>query len=461
MAVTPNQKPETYSLFKAYDIRGVYPDELDADVAFSVGRALVGYLQPSEVAVGRDMRTSGEVLAAALIDGIRDQGADVVDLGLVSTDALYFAVGKFGYAAGVMITASHNPPQYNGFKICREDARALSLEDGIGQIRDLVVTGKISDPPNGRRGDLTTKDVLPAYVDQAISLVDAASIKPFKIVVDSGNGMAGKTMPLLFDQLPCELVPLFFELDGTFPNHLANPIDPANMVDLQKAVIEHKADLGVAFDGDADRMFLVDERGELIGGDITTAMVAIPILEREPGSAICYNLICSRSVPETITAHGGRPVRTPVGHSLIKKIMREEDAVFGGEHSGHYYFRDNWYADSGLFAMLNVLQLMSKSGEPLSSVAAPIETRSRSGEINLQIEDKPAAIERVKRYFEDAGASIDEFDGLTVEMPDRWLNIRASNTEPLLRVNVEGDTPAGMAALRDEALDVIQPGARA
>ncbi|MBX3071460.1 MAG: phosphomannomutase/phosphoglucomutase [Thermomicrobiales bacterium] len=457
MTVTPNQKPETYALFKAYDIRGVAPSELDPDVAYSVGRALVAYLQPSEVAVGRDMRVSGDVLAAALIDGIRDQGADVVDVGLVSTDALYFAVGKFGYAAGVMITASHNPPQYNGFKICREEARALSLEDGIGQIRDLVVTGKISDPPGGRRGDVIRKEIIQDYVDQAVSLVDVSAFKPFKVVVDAGNGMAGKTIPPLFDKLPCDLVPLFFDLDGTFPNHLANPIDPKNMVDLQAAVIEHKADLGVAFDGDADRMFLVDEQGKLIGGDITTAMVAISILESDPGAAICYNLICSRSVPETIAAHGGRPVRTPVGHSLIKKIMREEDAVFGGEHSGHYYFRDNWYADSGLFAMLRVLQLMSSAGKPLSEVAGPIDTRIRSGEINLEIEDKPAAIDRVKRYYEDAGAEIDEFDGLTVQQSDRWLNIRASNTEPLLRVNVEGDTNEAMESLRDEVLSIIAP----
>ncbi|MGD9712912.1 MAG: phosphomannomutase/phosphoglucomutase, partial [Thermomicrobiales bacterium] len=280
---------------------------------------------------------------------------------------------------------------------------------------------------------------------------------PFRIVVDAGNGMAGKTIPLLFQHLPGELIPLFFELDGTFPNHLANPIDPKNMVDLQKAVVEHKADLGVAFDGDADRMFLVDETGSLIGGDITTAMVAIPILERQPGAAICYNLICSRSVPETISAHGGRPIRTPVGHSLIKKIMRDEDAVFGGEHSGHFYFRDNWYADSGLSAMLNVLQLMSKAGKPLSEVAAPIDTRVRSGEINLEITDKPGAIERVKRAFEDAGAATDTFDGLTVAFNDRWLNIRASNTEPLLRVNVEGDTREAMESLRDEALEIIQP----
>jgi len=457
MTIEPNRKPETYALFKTYDIRGVYPDQLDVDVAYTTGRALVAHLQPVQVAVGRDMRGSGQALSAALIDGIRDQGADVFDIGLVSTDALYFAVGKHGYNAGVMITASHNPPEYNGFKICREGARALSMQDGIGQIRDLVVAGSFSEPASGRRGDVHQQDVLRAYVEQAVSFVDVSAIKPLKIVVDAGNGMAGKTVPMLFKHVPCELIPLFFELDGSFPNHLANPINPENMVDLQKAVIESGADLGVAFDGDADRMFLVDEQGDLIGGDITTAMVAISLLERNPGAAICYNLICSRSVPETISAHGGRPVRTPVGHSLIKKIMREEDAVFGGEHSGHYYFRDNWYADSGLIAMLNVLQLVSKADKPLSEVVAPLDPRVRSGEINLEVVDKPAAIERVKKHFSSAGGEIDEFDGVTVGFPDSWLNIRASNTEPLLRVNVEGDTPSAMEALREEVLKVLQP----
>ncbi len=450
------KNPATFNLFKAYDVRGVFPDELNADIAYSIGRALVAYLQPAEVAVGRDMRVSGEVLAAALIDGIRDQGADVIDVGLVSTDALYFAVGKYGYAAGVMITASHNPPEYNGFKICSDGARALSLEEGIGQIRDLVISGAMTGPNSAKRGDLTNKDILRPYVEQVVSFVDLNALRPFKIVVDAGNGMAGSTIPLLFEHLQSELIPLFFELDGTFPNHLANPIHPENMVDLQHAVKSHGADLGVAFDGDADRMFLVDEQGALVGGDLTTAMVAISILEREPGSAICYNLICSRSVPETISAHGGRPIRTPVGHSLIKKIMRQEDAVFGGEHSGHYYFRDNWYADSGLIAMLSVLQLMSKAGKPLSEVIAPIDTRVRSGEINLQVENKPAAIDRVKEHFTAQGASIDEFDGVTVGFPEAWLNIRASNTEPLLRVNVEGDTTEAMESLRDDVLSVIQ-----
>ncbi|MCC6674106.1 MAG: phosphomannomutase/phosphoglucomutase [Thermomicrobiales bacterium] len=443
------------TIFKAYDIRGTVPDQLDADLAYKVGRALVLFLQPEHVAVGHDMRVSGASLATAMIDGIRDQGADVIDLGLVSSDALYFAVGQYGYDAGVMITASHNPAEYNGIKMCRKEARPISLDDGLAEIRDIALAGNFPDPKNGKRGDLTQKEVLPAYVEYALQFVDTSRIKPFKVAVDAGNGMAGRTIPLLFQHLPCELVPLYFELDGTFPNHPANPIDPAAMIDLQKTVVEQKCDLGVAFDGDADRMFLVDEQGQLISGGTTTAMVAIALLEQNPGATICYNLICSRTVPETILAHGGRPYRTPVGHSLIKKIMRAEDAIFGGEHSGHYYFRDNWYAESGLIAMLAVLSLLSKDDKPLSEVVAPLENRFQSGEINLTVDDKPAAIARVKAYFLDKGAQADELDGLTIDYPDRWFNIRASNTEPLLRVNVEGDTQEAMEVLRDEVLKVI------
>lgn len=443
------------TIFKAYDIRGTVPDQLDADLAYKVGRALVLFLQPEHVAVGHDMRVSGASLATAMIDGIRDQGADVIDLGLVSSDALYFAVGQYGYDAGVMITASHNPAEYNGIKMCRKEARPISLDDGLAEIRDIALAGNFPDPKNGKRGDLTQKEVLPAYVEYALQFVDTSRIKPFKVAVDAGNGMAGRTIPLLFQHLPCELVPLYFELDGTFPNHPANPIDPAAMIDLQKSVVEQKCDLGVAFDGDADRMFLVDEQGQLISGGTTTAMVAIALLEQNPGATICYNLICSRTVPETILAHGGRPYRTPVGHSLIKKIMRAEDAIFGGEHSGHYYFRDNWYAESGLIAMLAVLSLLSKDDTPLSEVVAPLENRFQSGEINLTVDDKPAAIARVKAYFLDKGAQADELDGLTIDYLDRWFNIRASNTEPLLRVNVEGDTQEAMEALRDEVLKVI------
>lgn len=443
------------SLFKTYDVRGIVPDELTPEIAYRIGRGLVSYLAADTVAVGRDMRVSGESLAGALIDGIRDQGADVVDLGLVSTDALYFAVGKFGYPAGVMITASHNPPAYNGFKICREEARALSLDEGIGQIRDMVIADDFQPPASGRRGDLQQREVLDAYAEYVLGLIDTTKIKPLKIAVDAGNGMAGATVPRVFKHLPCEIVPMYFELDGTFPNHPANPLIPENVADLSKKVVEAGCDLGVAFDGDADRVFLIDERGEAVGGDMVTAMVAIALLKQHPGAAICYNLICSRSVPETISANGGRPVRTPVGHSLIKKIMREEDAIFGGEHSGHFYFRDNWYADSGLLAMLTCLVLISESGKSCSEVLAPLDTRFRSGEINTKVADAKAIMTAVMDAYSAKGAEIDQFDGVTVGFADRWFNLRASNTEPLLRLNAEGDTPEALREITDEVLSTF------
>ncbi|MEA2527848.1 MAG: phosphomannomutase [Thermomicrobiales bacterium] len=444
------------AIFKAYDVRGIVPDELTPEVAYKIGRALVAYLGVDEVAVGRDMRVSGPALAGGLIDGIRDQGADVVDLGLVSTDTLYFAVGKYGYRAGVMITASHNPPEYNGFKICREEARALSFEEGISQIRDLVLKGDFPSPVGGRRGDVVARDVLGAYAEHVLSLIDPAKIRPLKIAIDAGNGMAGELVPRVFAELPCEVVSLYFELDGTFPNHQADPSKPDNVKDLQRAVMEHTCDLGAAFDGDADRVFVIDERGQRIGGDMVTAMVSIAMLEKYPGAAICYNLICSESVPEIIEAHGGRPIRTPVGHSLIKKIMREEDAVFGGEHSGHFYFRDNWYADSGMIALLTVLQLVSESGQTLSDILRPLDTRVRTGELNFKVEDKTAALDRIESTFRAQGATIDRLDGVTVKFADWWVNVRPSNTEPLLRVNAEADTPERLEQITKGVLSLIQ-----
>ncbi len=312
------------SLFKAYDVRGVVPDELTSDVAYRIGRAIVTYLGCDQIAVGRDMRVSGPALSGALIDGLRDQGADVVDLGLVSTDALYFAVGKYGFPAGVMITASHNPAKYNGFKICREEAIALSFEQGISQIRDLTVANQFADPANGKRGDLTQRDILDAYADHVLSLIDITKFKPLKIAIDAGNGMAGATAPRVFARLPIEIVPLYMDLDGTFPNHEANPLEPENIVDLQRAVVDHHCDFGVAFDGDADRMFLIDEHGEFVGGDMTTLMVAVSMLQKHPGSTICYNLICSRVGAGNRRTHAAEsPIRTRVGHSLIKAEMRE------------------------------------------------------------------------------------------------------------------------------------------
>ncbi|HEY0798594.1 MAG TPA: phosphomannomutase/phosphoglucomutase, partial [Candidatus Baltobacteraceae bacterium] len=359
MSTTPDSSVQADSavlsaIFKSYDIRGIYPSELSDDLAYRIGRAFVAELGIKDVVVGRDMRPSGVSLFEAFARGATEAGADVTDIGLVSTDALYFAVGKYGFAGGVMITASHNPAMYNGMKLTRDRAQAISLDTGLSKIRDRVGSGTLGDKA-AKAGTISHKDILEDFATHCLSFVDPKQIKPFKIAIDAGNGMAGETVPYVFKHLPCEVIPLYFELDGEFPNHPASPIEPENMVDLQAAVLKHGCDLGVAFDGDADRMFLVDERGGLVGGDMVTALVAINTLKRLPGSRILYNLICSRSVPEQIERHGGVPVRSPVGHSLIKKIMRDQDIPFGGEHSGHFYFRDNWYADSGMIALLQCL----------------------------------------------------------------------------------------------------------
>jgi phosphomannomutase len=445
----------TGALFKAYDIRGTVPDELTPDIAYRIGRSIVAFLDADEVVVGRDMRVSGPSLSAALIDGIRDQGANVTDIGLVSTDTLYFAVGKYGFPAGVMITASHNPANYNGFKICRGEARALSLDTGIGDIRDMVVSGDIPEAAE-KRGDRSEKHVLDAYAEHALSMIDVGRIKPLKVAVDAGNGMAGVLIPPVFDKLPCEIVPLYFELDGTFPNHEANPIEPENIRDLEHTVVSENCDLGVAFDGDADRMFLIDERGEFIGGDMTTAMVSLELLKHNPGSTIVYNLINSRTVPELIAEEGGNPIRARVGHSYIKAVMREEDAIFGGEHSGHFYFRENWYADSGLIAMLTVLQLISDADQSLSEILDPIDTRVRSGEINSEIDDVEGAVTRVETFYQEQHADIDHLDGLTVGFDDWWFNLRASNTQPLLRLNVEAESDELLREKTQEVLGLIR-----
>jgi len=439
-------------LFKAYDIRGVVPDELNPDIAYRIGRALVTYLGVDNVCVGRDMRISGQVLATALIDGIRDQGADVTDIGLISTDGLYFAVGKFGFSAGVMVTASHNPAEYNGFKLCKSEARPLSLDEGIGEIRDLVLANEFSDPE--RRGDLIERDVTDEFVGHALSMIDVESVTPMRIAVDAGNGMAGKVLPRVFERLPGELIPLFFELDGTFPNHEANPIEPENTRDLRAAVVAHNLDMGVAFDGDADRMFLIDDNGEFVGGDMVTAMVAQSLLRKNPGSAVVYNLICSRTVPELIEREGGRPIRSRVGHSFIKAHMRREDAIFGGEHSGHFYFRDNWYADSGLIAFLTVLELLSADGRSVSEYLKPIDTRFRSGEINSEVADVDGTLAKVSEAFADG--ELDELDGLTISYPTWWFNLRASNTQPLLRLNVEADTEAQLEDRTAAVLGIVR-----
>ncbi len=441
------------AIFKSYDVRGIYPSELNEDVAYQIGRCFVPLLGAKSVAVGRDMRPSGARLFDAFARGASEAGADVTDVGMVSTDALYFAVGKYGFDGGVMITASHNPAQYNGMKFTREEAQAMSLETGLSEIRDRLAAGNLP-PKAAKPGRITQKFILDDFAQHCLSFIDPAKVKPFKIAIDAGNGMAGETVPHVFKHLPCEVVPLYFELDGSFPNHPASPIEAENMIDLQAAVRKHSCDLGVAFDGDADRMFIVDEKGDLVDGSTVTALVALNTLKRHPGSRILYNLICSRSVPELILKNGGIPIRSQVGHSLIKKTMREEDVLFGGEHSGHFYFKQNWYADSGMIALMQCLELFSEADKPVSEVIAPIDTRFRSGEINSTVKDIPAKLEQLQEHYKDA--QIDHLDGVTISYPDWWMNIRPSNTEPLLRLNVEGDTKELMERHRDEALALIR-----
>lgn len=442
------------SIFKSYDVRGIVGKQLTPEVAYLIGRAFVQALGRTNICIGRDMRPSGEALLEALTRGATDGGANVTHIGLISTDALYFAVGHYGFDGGVMITASHNPAEYNGLKFCREQAQAISLDTGLGDVRDLALSGDFAEP--SRKGTVSEREVLDDFGKHCVSFIrDVAKIKPYKIAIDAGNGMAGLTVPYVFKYLPqIEVIPLYFELDGTFPNHPASPIEDENKEDLRKAVLQHSCDLGAAFDGDADRMFIVDEQGGFPDGSIVTAAVGVATLKKYPGSKILYNLICSRSVPEAILAHGGVPVRSQVGHSLIKPEMREQNIPFGGEHSGHFYFRENWFADSGMIALLQCLDLFSEIDGPVTHAIAPYNTRFRSGEINLPVADADHAMRALQDRY--ASAKIDHLDGVTIEYPDWWLNVRKSNTEPLLRLNVEGDTRELMEKARDEALAIIK-----
>jgi phosphomannomutase len=446
------------SIFKAYDIRGRYPDALNEEVARQVGRAYVHYLglSGSRVVVGRDMRLSGEALKEAFIQGVTEAGADVLNIGLVSTDALYFAVGHLEEPGGAMITASHNPKDFNGFKLCREDAIALSGDEGIFQIRDLITSGKLPEPSE-YSGSVEDGDVTVDYAEHCLSFIDTEGLRPLKIVVDAGNGMAGKMLPPIFERLPFEYIPMYFELDGSFPNHPPNPIEPENMQEIQERVVAEGADFGVAFDGDADRCFIVTEKGETISGDILATLVTKNVLEKEPGAAIVYSAVCSRALPELVRHEGGRPIRTKAGHSIIKPQMRKNNAAFGGEHSGHFYFRDNYFADSGIIAMLTVAELVGRQEEPISKLLEPIDPYVRSGEINSEVDDQQEVVERVEEYYaERDNPEIDHLDGLTVDYGDWWFNLRPSNTEPLLRLNVEAEDRATMQTKRDELLSLIR-----
>ena len=446
------------SIFKAYDIRGVYPDSLNEDVARDIGRAFVNHLglSGSRVVVARDMRLSGETLEEAFIEGVTGAGADILDLGLVSTDALYFAVGHLEEPGGAMITASHNPKEYNGFKLCRENAIALSGEHGIGQIRDLITSGKLPEPAE-YSGSVEESDIAEDYANHCLSFINTEGLRALNVIVDAGNGMAGKMLPPIFEKLPFEYVPMYFELDGSFPNHHPNPIEPENMKELQERVVSESADFGAAFDGDADRVFVVDEKGETISGDILAALVAKSVLEKEPGATILYSAVCSKAFPELVVREGGKAIRTKAGHSIIKPQMRENDAAFGGEHSGHFYFRDNYFADSGIIAMLTVAELVARQEGPLSELLAPIDSYVRSGEINSEVEDQSVTLAKVEEHYTQRDdPKIDHLDGLTVDFGDWWFNLRPSNTEPLLRLNVEASDRATMERERDELLSLIR-----
>jgi phosphomannomutase len=431
------------AIFKAYDVRGTVPDQLDPALSERIGAAFARFVldsaaggpAPERVLVARDMRESGVDLAAAFAEGVQRQGLDVVDLGLASTDLVYFAAGHLD-APGAMFTASHNPARYNGIKMCLAGARPIGQDTGLAEIRRM--TAARVEPAPSPPGRVEAMDLLGAFADHVRSFVDVAALAPLRVVADTANGMGGLVVPRVFDTLPVTLEVMYGELDGSFPNHPADPIQPENLRDLQARVRETGADVGLAFDGDADRVFLVDDRGEPLSGSTTTAIVAKGILEKEPGATILYNLICSHAVPEVIEENGGTAVRTRVGHSFIKAVMAETGAAFGGEHSAHYYFRDNFRADSGSIAALMVLEQISKAGVPLSSLRKPFDRYAASGEINTTVDDAAAVIERVAAAYPDAAQ--DRIDGLTVELEDWWFNLRPSNTEPLLRLNLEART---------------------
>ena len=441
------------AIFKAYDIRGVVPDQLDAAAARSIGWAFARFADAPRILVARDMRPSGEALSEAFADGAMAAGTDVVDLCLASTDLIYFAAGHLN-APGAMFTASHNPARYNGIKLCLAGARPVGQDTGLAEIKAAAEIGPTAGART--RGSISHMDLIGDYAAHVRSFVDPSLLLPLKVIADTANGMGGLVVPRVFEGLPFELEILYPELDGTFPNHPPDPIQPENLKDLQARVLETGADVGLAFDGDADRVFLVDDQAKPISGSTTTALVAKAMLEKHPGSTIIYNLICSKSVPEVIREYGGTPVRTRVGHSFIKAVMAETDAVFGGEHSGHYYFRDNYRADSGLVAALIVLEQLSMSDKPLSELRKPFERYADSGEINVEVDDPALVIDQVAGSFPDLPA--DRTDGLTLDFGDWWVNLRPSNTEPLLRINLEAEDDESCRTHLSQILDLVRGG---
>jgi phosphomannomutase len=450
-------------IVKAYDVRGIVPDQLNPEVARALGAAFVTVTGVRELAAGHDMRESGPELLAAFADGATSQGASVLNIGLASTDLLYYASGQLEMA-GAMFTASHNPARYNGIKLCLPGAQPVGQDSGLVQVR-TTAQGYLADglpAPAAEPGTVSSRELLADYARYLRGLVDLSTSRPLTVVVDAGNGMGGYTVPAVLgdavlEPLPLRIVPLYFELDGSFPNHEANPLEPANLVDLQRRVVEEGADIGLAFDGDADRCFVIDADGNPVSPSAITALVAVRELAKAPGSAVIHNLITSKAVPEIIAAHGGRPIRTRVGHSYIKAEMAVTDAVFGGEHSAHYYFRDFWRADTGMLAAMHVLAALGEQDGTLAALTAGYQRYHASGEINSKVVDQDEKVAAVRERFADRTVATDTLDGLTIDLADgSWLNVRASNTEPLLRLNVEAPTSATLDAVRDEALAVIR-----
>ena len=443
-------------IFKAYDVRGLYPGEIDEAAARQIGRGFVSYLQAKRIAVGRDMRLSSPSVAAAFIDGAREQGADVVDYGMLATDMMYFAVARDGHDGGVQITASHNPRQYNDMKMVRKEAFPLSGEEGLVEIRQMIATRSV--PPATTAGKVTQKDVLGPYVDHVLSFIDPSVIKPFNVVLDAGSGMGGLVAPKLFERLPCRTTRLCFDIDGRFPNHEANPLIEENRRDITEKVLAEKADIGIAWDGDADRCFFIDGTGAFASGDFITALLAEAFLIKSPGATIIYDLRASYAVKDTVAKYGGTSLMNRVGHAFFKRRMRETNAVFGGEVTGHYYFRDNFYADNGFIPALLMLELMSRKGLTLHELLKPLNDKYFiSGEINTKLKsmnEVPPRLVAIAAKYADAHQY--QLDGLSVEYPDFHFNVRPSNTEPLLRLNLEAKTPALMDQKRDEVLALIR-----
>ncbi len=446
----------TADIFKAYDIRGIYPDQLDESVARAIGSAFASFANAPQVAIARDMRPSGVALVEAFALGVRSVGVEVIDLGLASTDFLYYAAGHLN-APGAMFTASHNPAQYNGIKLCLAGATPIGAESGLLEIEEMTKE-YLATPAAGDVAPMKEMTLMAQWVAHVHSFVDLAALRPLRIVADTANGMGGLVVPEVFAQLPFEVEIMYPELDGTFPNHPADPLNPENIKDLQRRVREVGADIGLAFDGDADRVFLIDERGEPISGSTTTSMVAASMLDKHPGASILYNVICSKAVPAIIAEHGGVGVRTRVGHSYIKSMMAETNAIFGGEHSGHYYYRDNYRADSGIITALLVLELLCRAQVPLSDMVAPFNRYSVSGEINTRVTSPAASVARMVTQLSETGATIDLLDGLTADFGDWWFNLRPSNTEPLLRLNVEAANEEEVARHVKEILAMVAEG---